>query len=98
MKTTILLIFVVVGIQAFSQKSILPLKTSLKNVTVFLNGAQIERIGSISIPEGNSMVVVTGLPVDVNPQTVQVSGKGNFSILSVSHTTNYLVEQKKLKR
>ncbi|NSW44621.1 MAG: DUF4139 domain-containing protein [Bacteroidales bacterium] len=97
MKTSIFFIFVVVGIQAFSQKSILPLKTTLKNVTVFLNGAQIERMGTISIPEGNSMVVVTGLPIDVNPQTVQVSGKGNFSILSVSHSTNYLVEQQKPK-
>jgi uncharacterized protein (TIGR02231 family) len=96
---TIKLLFAIaffsIGLQA--QKSILPMKTILKNVTVFLAGAQIERTGSITIPDGNSMVVVTGLPVDVNPQTVQVSGKGNFSILSVSHTTNYLIEQQKPK-
>lgn len=98
MKTCIFLLVGFFGsLGLLAQKNILPLKTSLKNVTVFLAGAQIERTGSITIPDGNSMVVVTGLPVDVNPQTVQVSGKGNFSILSVSHTTNYLVEQEKPK-
>lgn len=97
MKTIIFSILLFISIHTFTQKNIFPLKTSLKNVTVYLNGAQIERVGSISIPEGNSMVVVTGLPVDINPQTIQVNGKGNFSILSVSHSTNYLTEQHKSK-
>lgn len=97
MKTMIFLMVLFISIHAFTQKNILPLKTSLKNVTVFLNGAQIERVGTMSIPEGNSMVVITGLPVDITPQTIQVKGKGNFSILSVSHATNYLMEQHKPK-
>lgn len=97
MKIIIFLVLLFISIHAFTQKNILPLKTSLKNVTVFLNGAQIERVGSISIPEGNSMVVITGLPVDIIPKTIQVNGKGNFSILSISHATNYLIEQHKPK-
>jgi uncharacterized protein (TIGR02231 family) len=90
-------VFAVITLNTFAQKNVIPLKTSLKNVTVFLSGAQIERTGSLSIPDGNSLVVVTGLPADVVPQTIQVSGKGNFSILSVSNATNYLVEQTKSK-
>lgn len=96
-KLFLLFVFAVITLNTFAQKNVIPLKTSLKNVTVFLSGAQIERTGSLSIPDGNSLVVVTGLPADVVPQTIQVSGKGNFSILSVSNATNYLVEQTKSK-
>ncbi|MGQ9846274.1 MAG: DUF4140 domain-containing protein [Bacteroidales bacterium] len=98
MKTlTIFIVLTLLSTSIWSQKTVLSLETKLKNVTVFLAGARIERAGTINIPDGNSLVVVTGLPIDVNPQTVQVSGKGNFSILSVSHSTNYLVEQQKPK-
>jgi|YNPMSStandDraft_1061717.scaffolds.fasta_scaffold00041_4 uncharacterized protein (TIGR02231 family) len=91
------LIFVVSFKIAISQKNTTILKTNLKEVTVFLSGVQIERIGTVNIPEGNSLIVVTGLPADLIPQTLQVSGKGDFTILSVSHTTNYLIEQVKPK-
>ncbi len=98
MKTTS--IFVLLFTTIFfvkAQKSIVPLKTSLKEVTVFLTGVQIERSGSINLAEGNSVVVASGLPADIIEQTIQVSGKGDFTILSVSKATNFLIEQDKPK-
>ena len=73
------------------------MKTSIKDITVFLSGAQISRTGSISIPVGNSFVIVRDLPQDLNPQSVQVNGKGDFTIMSVVHQINYLKEQEKTK-
>lgn len=97
MKTTILILLILPFISTLAQKNIIPMSTELKEVTVFLSGVQVERQANITLPEGNSLVVVTGLPSDILPQTIQVSGKGDFTILSVTNTTNFLVEQTKPK-
>ncbi len=73
------------------------MKTTIKNITVFLSGAQISRAGSVSLPAGNSFVIIRDLPQDLNPQSVQVNGKGDFTIMSVVHQINYLKEQEKTK-
>lgn len=98
MKTISLILFFSLSLNiVIAQKNTILLKTNLKEVTVFLSGVQIERAGNITIPEGNSLIVATSLPADLLPQTLQVNGKGDFTILSVSHTTNYLIEQAKPK-
>ncbi len=74
-----------------------PLKTTIKEITVYLSGATITRTGSLSLPAGNSLVVVKDLPQDLNAQSIQVNGKGEFTILSVVHQVNYLKEQEKTK-
>lgn len=75
----------------------IPLKTTVKDITVYLSGATITRTGALSIPSGNSIVVVKNLPQDLNPQSIQVNGKGDFTIMSVVHQINYLKEQEKTK-
>jgi len=80
-----------------SQKNIVQLKTNIKEVTVFLSGAQVERTGTLQLSEGNYYVQISGLPDDIETQTIQVNGKGDFSILSVSTSKNYLTEQQKPK-
>jgi len=74
-----------------------PIKTTIKEITVYLSGATISRTGSVSLPVGNSLVVIKDLPQDLNPQSIQVNGKGDFTILSVVHQINYLKEQEKTK-
>jgi uncharacterized protein (TIGR02231 family) len=74
-----------------------PVETKLKEVTVFLSGAQLTRTGTATIPAGNSLLVFKDLPQDLNPQSIQVTGKGDFTILSVQHQINYLKEQEKTK-
>ena len=74
-----------------------PLKTKIKNVTVFLSGAQIERTGSIYLTSGNYDVVMEDLPTSINSNTIQVTGKGNLTVLSVENRINYLKSQKKSK-
>jgi uncharacterized protein (TIGR02231 family) len=73
------------------------MKTNIKDITVFLSGAQISRTGSASLPAGNSFVIIRDLPQDLKSQSIQVNGKGDFTILSVVHQINYLKEQEKTK-
>jgi uncharacterized protein (TIGR02231 family) len=64
---------------------------------VFLNGAQVSRSASASIPVGSTTLIFTGLSQSIDPQSIQVTGKGGYSILSVNHRINYLSESPKKK-
>jgi len=73
------------------------LQTNISNVTVFLSGAQIERTGTIYLNPGSYNIVISDLPITINPNTIQVTGKGNITVLSVENRINYLKSQVKPK-
>ncbi len=64
--------------------------SQIKEVTVFLQGAQISRQARINITKGSSTLIFRELPVDIDPQSIQARGEGNFVILSLLHQVNYL--------
>lgn len=74
-----------------------PVSSTVTSAKVFLSGAQITRKASARIPSGTSTYVFTGLAQGVDPKSIQVSGKGGFTILSVNHRINYLTESPKKK-
>lgn len=63
----------------------LELKTKLTNVTVFQSGAQVTRVGSLSLPAGEHEVVIRDATSLLKKESIQVKGEGNFTILSVNH-------------
>jgi uncharacterized protein (TIGR02231 family) len=65
-------------------------KSEIKEVTVFLQGAQISRQARLNITKGSSTLIFRELPVDIDPQSIQARGEGNFVILSLLHQVNYL--------
>jgi uncharacterized protein (TIGR02231 family) len=65
------------------------LNSKIKNVTVFLNGAQISREAAVTVNKGIYEFVFDSLPMSINQNSLQVSGKGEFIILD----TKYLVTQ-----
>lgn len=69
-----------------------PLPSTVISAKVFLRGAQVERSAKGSIAAGSGTIVFTGLPQGMDPQSIQVTGKGAYSILSVAHRINYLSE------
>ena len=75
--------------QSFKEKT---LKTKIGEVTVFLKSALITRNGQIQIPSGHSKILIKKLSPFIDAKSVQVSGEGNFTILSVNHRVNYLEE------
>lgn len=81
-----------------------PIDTEGKKITskvasakVFLSGAQVSRTASTGIPAGASTLIFTGLTQHIDPQSLQVTGKGGYTILSVNHRINHLSESPKKK-
>lgn len=73
-----------------AQEKLIPSK--LTEAKVFLTGAQVARSASARVPVGTSSFVFTGLAQELDPQSIQVTGKGGYQILSVAHRINYLTE------
>jgi Domain of unknown function (DUF4139)/N-terminal domain of unknown function (DUF4140) len=69
--------------------------TKIEKATVFLNGAQINRSGKVTVSSGNSEIIFKGISPYINKQSIQVKGEGDFTVLSVVHRINYLQEQTK---
>ncbi len=65
------------------------LKSSIKEVTLFTNGAQIIRSASINLQPGVSELVFEGISPYTNVSSIQPSGKGNFVILDSRHNIEY---------
>lgn len=67
-----------------------PVESRITAVTVFLAKAQVTREVKARVEAGKTNLVVTGLTSSLDPQSLQVSGKGNFIILGTSHRQNFL--------
>jgi uncharacterized protein (TIGR02231 family) len=67
-----------------------PVTSKLEEVRIFLQGAQIYRTAQAQVPAGTHEIIITGLPVQIDPNSIQLRGQGEYTILSVSHRVNYL--------
>ncbi|WP_350291858.1 mucoidy inhibitor MuiA family protein [uncultured Croceitalea sp.] len=68
----------------------LKIPSKIKEVTVYLSGAQITRNATCNLESGTSEVVFTGLSHKIEESSIQVSGLQAVSILSMSYDINYL--------
>jgi len=80
------LLIIAVSAKASNEKFI---KSSVKNVTVFTQGAQVFRTAPVSLSPGITELVFSGLSPNMNPASIQAGGKGNFIILEVKHNIKY---------
>ncbi|MCB9365461.1 MAG: mucoidy inhibitor MuiA family protein [Flavobacteriales bacterium] len=76
----------VVSVFAIDNTSV---NSKIKNVTVFLNGAQINREATFKLNKGMNYISFDSLSPNINANSIQTSGKGDFIILD----TKYLVDQ-----
>lgn len=88
MKNFVLFLFLALPFLSFSNKPKTP--SSIKEVVVYLNGAQITRTASCQLIEGSNEVVFSGLSHKIDESSIQVSGLGPVSILSIAYGINYL--------
>jgi hypothetical protein len=66
-----------------------PIKSTIDQVTVFLSGAYVQRTATVELPKGSTRLVFKELSEETDPASVQVSGTGAFTILSVKHRSAY---------
>ncbi len=71
--------------------------SKIKDVTVYLSGAEISRSGNTTLNAGETYVLFKDLSPNIDANAIQVKGKGNFTILSVVHRLNYLNQSEKPK-
>ncbi len=91
MKRSITLaIALILGFFSLNAQTEKEIKAEIKHVTVYPDRAQIEHETSISLLPGKSILKLSGLSPYIDPQSIQVKGYGEFTILSVNHQNNYL--------
>ena len=82
-----ILFFVLFGVYASEQ-----IESKIVGVTVFTDRAQVTREASFNRPQGEHILVFTNLPDQIDPNSIQVKGSGNFMLSDVKLTTRYLTQ------
>jgi hypothetical protein len=95
----ILTILLLMANQAFATgDNTLEIKTDIEKVTVFIKGAQVTRSGMLEIESGRNTLQLKNLSPYIENRSIQVKGAGDFTILSVTHSYNYLDELRSDKK
>ncbi|PKR81055.1 hypothetical protein CW751_06670 [Brumimicrobium salinarum] len=63
--------------------------SKIKNVTVFLKGAQVNREAKFSVNAGVHQIIVSGVSQFVDPQSIQIKGTNGIIILDSKFTRYY---------
>src|SRR4026207_450707 len=89
---TLLAIVICCQLPAQTKKN---LESKIDKVTVFLEGAQVQRSAKTSLSAGKMELVFTNISPSIEKQSIQVKADGNITVLSVIHQQNFLKEQQK---
>jgi uncharacterized protein (TIGR02231 family) len=92
MTTRLSIIAVFSAVSAVFAQTDKPVDSRITNITVFLAKAQMTREVKTRIDAGKTNIIVTGLTAQLDPESIQVTGKGNLVILGTSHRQNFLSE------
>lgn len=68
-------------------------KVELKKVTLFLRGAELQGISTVTVPEGESEIILTNLANTINVNSINVGLNDKAMILSTSLVDDYLVNK-----
>ncbi|MBC8152083.1 MAG: DUF4139 domain-containing protein [Bacteroidetes bacterium] len=68
---------------------------TLRQVTVFLNRAQLSAQATATLDAGTTRFIIDNVPASTDPQSIQVSGKGDAVIQGVQFRTNYITQSTK---
>lgn len=90
MKKLSIILFVFLGLWANAEDK--KVDSKINSVTVFQNGAQIHRTASTNLKSGHQIIIFSDLSTNINESSIQVNGKGDFTIMSVTSQINYMKE------
>ncbi|WP_113922623.1 mucoidy inhibitor MuiA family protein [Cognataquiflexum aquatile] len=90
MKNFAILLFLCLGFQNMILANDKELKTEIKEVTVFLNGAQVFETGTVQLSAGETVLKIANRSPYLDEKSLQVKATGAFTILSVNRRPNFL--------
>lgn len=96
MRNTLLGLFLLSASALYAADPV-PVSSEIKEVTVFLSGAQVTRTANIRLESGSNEIRLTDLSPQINAGSIQVKGNNKFTILSVNHRMNHLDEISKTR-
>lgn len=70
-------------------------QATLQQATVFLTRAQLTARAKATVEAGTSRLIIDNAPAQTDPQSIQVSGKGDAIIQGVQFRTNFLTKASK---
>jgi uncharacterized protein (TIGR02231 family) len=84
---------------AFAQSNDVELRatSTITNVTVFMNQAQVTRVAKVNLQAGTTRLIFDRVSPFVNLNSIQVKTEGNIALLSVSQRNNFLLNEEKPK-
>ena len=62
---------------------------NIKHVTVFTNGAQVERSHSVNLTAGEQVITFTGLSPYTDVKSMQIKARGKLTVLGVNYRTTH---------
>jgi uncharacterized protein (TIGR02231 family) len=79
----------------FAQGEQLRTSSTINNVTVFINQAQVTRLAKLNLPAGESQIIFDRVSPYININSIQVKTSANVQLISVSQRNNYLLNDEK---
>ena len=65
------------------------LTADIKHVTVFTNGAQVERSHAMNLTAGEHVITFTGLSPYIDVKSMQIKARGKLTVLGVNYRTTH---------
>lgn len=86
MKSIIVILLSLITLSAYSSiTDTIQAKSKITDVTVFFSGAQVSRDVELKLNTGKYLLLIDELPIEINPQSIQLEGIDDCTILSVKH-------------
>jgi uncharacterized protein (TIGR02231 family) len=89
MKQIFSIFFLTISFLGYAQKSI-EITAKNNHITVFANRAQIEAEASATISAGVSKIVIKDIASTIDANSIQIGGRGNFTLLSVNFQKDFI--------
>lgn len=91
-KNIITVFLIISTFQLFSQTET-EITSKIKSVTVYQKGAVIQSETKTMLKSGINRISIVGIPQQINTKSVQVTGIGNFTIISVKTGFTYVEKE-----
>lgn len=98
MKRILLFILTLIAFKGQSQENALCVNSTIKQATVFLEGAQVTRLGSAQLGAGVTVLTFKNVSPKILEQSIQAEASNGVKILAVSFQVDYLEAKQKPAR
>ena len=89
MKTKVMMMAVALMLVTAANGENKKVTANIKHVTVFTNGAQVERTHSVNLMAGEQVITFTGLSPYTDVKSMQIKARGKLTVLGVNYRTTY---------